>query len=355
MQKIIIGVNQSGQRLDKFLHKYLPEAGTGFLYKMLRKKNITLNGRKAEGRELLAEGDEVTFFFAEETLSKFRGNRAIQPDREGAAPEKPGGCAEYHRAFALLPHVEVLYEDQNVLLLNKPVGMLAQKAKQDDLSLNEWMIGYLLTNGSITEQELQTFHPSVCNRLDRNTSGIVLGGKSLKGSQALSNMMGKRVLRKLYHTVCVGVLREDMVLEGYLQKDSAANRVHVSRLSQGQDAPGDYIRTAYHPLSSQKGHTLLEVELFTGKTHQIRAHLAGIGHPVIGDYKYGSKSVNDGLKAAYGLEHQLLHAREIIFPEDCGLESMRGRRVLAPYPVKFKQIVQGLGLGGKAGGGKAGF
>ena len=190
MQLLTIGKNQAGQRLDKFLKKALPNAGTGFLYKMLRKKNITLNGKKAEGKEILAQGDEVKCFFSEETYASMSG--------AGAAED----TSDYRKAYRSLKDISVLYEDENILLLNKPAGVLTQKAKPEDLSLNEWLIGHLLAANAIKETDLATFHPSVCNRLDRNTSGIVLCGKTLAGSQALSRIIKDRSVKKYYQTVC---------------------------------------------------------------------------------------------------------------------------------------------------------
>ena len=171
MQLLTIGKNQAGQRLDKYLKKALPGAGTGFLYKMLRKKNITLNGKKAEGKEILTEGDEVKCFFSEETFASLSGTKSAED------------TSDYRKAYRLLRDVCVIYEDDDILLLDKPAGVLTQKAKPEDLSLNEWLIGHLLETGAIKEADLATFHPSVCNRLDRNTSGIVLCGKTLAGSQ----------------------------------------------------------------------------------------------------------------------------------------------------------------------------
>lgn len=343
MQSVIIGNNQAGQRLDKFLHKYLPEAGNSFLHKMLRKKNITLNGKKAEGREILALGDEVQMFFSPETFLKFTGQLT-----EGA----PGGnrafnVQEYHAAYQKWPDITIIYEDSNILLVNKPAGVLTQKAAAQEPSLNEWLIGYLLQKGDMTEEELKTFRPSVCNRLDRNTSGLVLCGKSLAGSQALSHIIKERSLSKFYRTICVGVLRSDAALEGYLYKNPATNRVSV----QGEKPPGvdaDYIRTNYHPLYGRESYTFLEVELITGKTHQIRAHLADIGHPLIGDHKYGSVKVNQNVKERFALEHQLLHAYRVVFPRDIpeGMESvlspLRNQAFTAPYPEQFRQIGRGL-------------
>lgn len=314
MQEIIIGPNQAGQRLDKLLHKCLPEAGSSFLYKMLRKKNIVLNGKKAEGRELLQQGDVVQMFFAEETYLKFAGTAGNL----------------YLQAYRTLKEISVIYEDEDLVVLNKPAGILTQKAKDTDLSLNEWLVGYLLESGGIAAKELHTFKPAVCNRLDRNTSGLVLCGKSLSGLQYLSEILRTREIAKFYRTICVGELREDARLTGYLCKDTRSNKVEI--LSGGDAPDADLIQTAYHPIAVHDGYTLLEVELITGKTHQIRAHLASIGHPIIGDYKYGDPSVNGKIKDLCGLKHQLLHAYRMVLPDK--------REMTAPYPALFEDIVK---------------
>ncbi len=194
--------NQAGQRLDKFLGKFLPEAPAGFFYKMLRKKNITLNGKKAEGREVLRQEDQVTLWLADETILKFGG--FLLPPQSADPGDRKQTESEllYSRAFEKLQGVTVIYEDAHVLILNKPAGMLTQQARTGDLSLNEWMVGYLLHSEALAPSELRLFRPSVCNRLDRNTSGLVLCGKSLPGSQALSELIRSRALRKFYRTLC---------------------------------------------------------------------------------------------------------------------------------------------------------
>lgn len=332
MQLVTIDKNQAGQRFDKFLHKYLPEAGTSFLYKMLRKKNITLNGKKAEGKEILAVGDEVKFFFAEETFLKFSG--------QGALGEEDI-CSEYQKAFETISGITVIYEDENVLFLNKPSGVLTQKAKEDDMSLNEWMIGYLLENGSISKETLHSFHPSVCNRLDRNTSGLVLCGKSLAGSQELSRLIKDRSLQKFYQTICVGKLDKGADLEGYLVKNHKTNKVTVVKNAND----GEYIHTKYKPLSFTKEYTLLEVELITGKTHQIRSHLASTENPIIGDFKYGDRTINQSFKERFGLQYQLLHAYRIVFPKiDGTLEVLSEKEFIAPCTELFEEIRKGVNL-----------
>ena len=344
MQSVTIGGNQAGQRLDKFLHKYLPQAGTSFLYKMLRKKNITLNGKKAQGSELLAQGDQVCFFFSDETFDKFTG----KDNKAGnSGVHKTAVIEEYRRAYGELTGIGIVYEDEHVLILNKPSGVLTQKATGGDISLNEWMIGYLLDRDPGFAAELESFRPSVCNRLDRNTSGLVLCGKSLPGLQFLSQCIRERSVRKFYRAICVGKLQEPALVKGYLKKDAHRNRVSIST-ADGISAidGGDYIETAYKPLQVGDNYTLLEVELITGKPHQIRAHLAGIGHPLIGDFKYGDQKVNRELQTKYGLNHQLLRAYRVEFSqtEDPAGIALSGQSITAPSSEQFERIQKGLGL-----------
>lgn len=338
MQEIIIGPNQAGQRLDKFLHKYLPNAGSSFLYKMLRKKNITLNGKKAEGKEILEPDDSVQTFFSDETFAKFTGK--VSTDAEsGKKYAKENPTDEYRKAFHHpdMKSVTVLYEDKYVLILNKPVGVLTQKAKDNDISLNEWMIGYLLDKGTITYKELDLFKPSVVNRLDRNTSGIVLCGISLKGSQLLSRMIKERTIGKFYCTICLGKIKEAQILKGSLSKNKLTNKVNV-------DLNGEGIETAFVPIQCLKDNmTYLEVELITGKTHQIRAHLSSIKHPLIGDTKYGDEKCNQDVRRKYGLKNQLLHAYRMEFPTLEGeLEGLSEATIIAPLPEQFQKILEDL-------------
>ncbi|MCM1190922.1 MAG: RluA family pseudouridine synthase [Butyrivibrio sp.] len=360
MQSVTIGRNQAGQRLDKFLRKLMPSAGTGFLYKMLRKKNITLNGKRAEGSEMLALGDTVSLFFSPETFAKMTGETAgklwdtFVPGEAAEKTAVPNSgknhVSEYIHAYRSLSGtgISVLYEDSHILAANKPAGILSQKAGDADISLNEWLIGYLLEKDAFPAEELRTFRPSVCNRLDRNTSGIVLCGKSLAGSQYLSSHIRDRSIRKFYRTICLGELRSESTLRGYLEKDSRENRVTVRE--NAQEIRGnfgnrqDYIETVFRPLAVSKGYTLLEVELITGKTHQIRAHLASIGHPLIGDYKYGDAKANRLLKEQYGLTFQLLHACRAYLPAFDA--DSAATMICAPCPENFLKIMEGLHLYG---------
>ncbi|MCM1268525.1 MAG: RluA family pseudouridine synthase [Bacteroidales bacterium] len=349
MYQTIITDREAGQRLDKYLVRILPDAGKGFLYKMLRKKNITLNDRKADGSEKIAAGDSVKLYFAQETLLKFMGKRGDSCDM----PQNGRGAdatAEYAAAFRKLSGIAVLYENDHILIANKPSGILSQKAERMDLSLNEWLIGYLLQSGFTTADDLQLFKPSVCNRLDRNTGGIVLCAKSLQGAQLLGRLLKERTLHKYYQTYVKGQLAKAQTVEGTLWKDERTNRVSVRPFSkmQGKSAGGtvpkntgiqtSQIKTAYHPLRIERDKTLLEVELITGKSHQIRAHLASIGHPLLGDYKYGDRAWNEMYRKK-GVQSQLLHAYKVIFPPlDKPFADLSGRTFSCEPPEIFARV-----------------
>ena len=225
--------------------------------------------------------------------------------------------------------------------------MLSQKAAAEDVSLVEHLIAYLLKTGQISEEALATFRPSVCNRLDRNTSGIVAAGKSLAALQQLSTMFRERSLKKYYLCLVHGRVTEARRISGFLSKDERTNRVRVQRAGERRSPQKEEARieTEYRPLRSGDGVTLLEVHLITGKTHQIRAHLAAEGHPIIGDYKYGMRSVNDRFKREYGLSTQLLHSCRLCFPECTGaLSELSGREITAPVPDLFRRICREKGV-----------
>jgi 23S rRNA pseudouridine955/2504/2580 synthase len=169
----------------------------------------------------------------------------------------------------------------------------------------------------------------VANRLDRNTSGLLLAGKTLQGQQNLSKALNDRSLKKIYHCVVKGALTEDVLLEGYLEKDEVTNTVSLSQEPKADAKP---IKTFFHPLEVAKDTTLLEVQLFTGRTHQIRAHLSYLGHPILGDPKYGDLQWNQEMKKKYGVKSQLLHAYSLTFAD--------GRRFVAPEPELFQRVMQ---------------
>ncbi|MDE7444309.1 MAG: RluA family pseudouridine synthase [Lachnospiraceae bacterium] len=324
MQRIVIGENEAGQRMDKFLRKFMPLAPASFFYKMLRKKNITLNGKKAEGKEKLAGGDVISFYLADETISGFRENRT--------------DVKEYEEAYRCLKGIQVVYEDEHIVIMNKPAGILSQKAGQEDLSLNEWMIGYLLAHGHLDAGQLSTYRPSICNRLDRNTRGLVIGARSLAGSQEMNRLISSRKIRKYYRMLVKGPVEKEEILEGFLVKDEKNNTVHL--VSCGSGEKGDYIKTRYYPIRRFADRTLVEAELITGKSHQIRIHMASVSHPLLGDYKYGDRKWNDKYKKQRGVSNQLLYACRLEFPEmEPPFEKLDKKIFEIPYPVEFQGLI----------------
>ena len=344
MKELTITRNEAGQRADKLLAKYLKEAPKSFLYKMMRKKNITLNGKKMQGNEQLSEGDVLRLFLAEETLQKFQGETHACQSTEGAEKAQPSvkkqGASSSPSRNQHRQELDIIYEDADILLLNKPVGMLSQKAQPQDISAVEYLISYLMKSGQLTAEELQCFRPSVCNRLDRNTSGILIAGKSLPGLQQMSELLRDRSLHKYYCCIVKGTMQGTRHLKGYLVKDHAANRVTILEhlpAENGKSQDALPIETVYRAIAGRDGQTLLEVLLVTGRSHQIRAHLASIGHPILGDPKYGSVSYN---KTQPGLRGQLLHAWRLEFPE--GAAAYSGRTFFAKPPKLFDQIFPGV-------------
>ena len=316
MKEIIISSNEAEQRLDKLLAKYLNQAPKSFIYKMLRKKNIVLNGKKATGNEKLSVGDSVKIFMSDETIEKFSKTEIVQTN---------------------VP-IDILYEDSNILIINKPVGMLSQKAETKDVSLVEHIISYLLQSGQLQSKDLQTFHPSICNRLDRNTSGLVVAGKSLYGLQKMGELFKTRSLKKFYRCLVVGAIKEPEFIKGYLTKDQITNKVSVLTKETKDSYP---IETEYKPIWTNGFVTFLEVHLITGRTHQIRAHLASQNHPIIGDYKYGNRRINEEYKQKYRLTSQLLHAYRLEFPAMSDkLANLSGLEIVAPIPQQFKEILE---------------
>ena len=303
MKEFVINENEAGQRFDKYLAKLLREAPKSFFYKMMRKKNITLNGKKATGNETRACGDSVKLFLSDDTFEKFHGTE------------------EAPRAYTAL---DIIYEDSDILLINKPSGMLSQPAGDNTPSLVEYLTGYLLEKGAVTEELLHTFHPGVCNRLDRNTSGLVAAGKSLSGLQEMSALFKTRNLHKFYLCMVQGVIQAPAHIRGYLYKNTSTNKVTIYKDKKEEALP---IETKYRPLGDNGTCTLLEVELITGRTHQIRAHLASVGHPILGDPKYGTNTYRKG---------QLLHSFRMEFPRGEGaLKGLSGRSFSAPVPEFF--------------------
>ena len=319
MKEIRITQNEENQRLDKFLLKYMNKASKGFLYKMLRKKRIKYNGGRAEGSELLKAGDTLQLYLAEETISSFMEEKTV---------------AEAKRHFA------IVYEDDDILVVNKPAGLLTHPEKSSDKdTLIDQILYYLYQKGQYLPEADSSFTPALCNRLDRNTSGIVIAGKTLKGVQAVNEAIRSHKLDKYYLTLVAGEIREAGEITAYLKKDEEKNQVRISK----REGSGKKTMTKYRPLACAKGYTLLEIHLITGKTHQIRAHMQSIGHPVVGDRKYGSEHSNQKFREEYALSNQFLHAIRVEWKEKDGpLGYLYGKEMTALLPKTLQEICDGL-------------
>ena len=269
---LTIAKNDAGQRLDKFLTKTYRNLPTSLLYKAIRKKDIRVNGKRCEAAQRLAEGDSVYLFLPEDAL-------------EVAPP-----TYEFMHASRQL---DVVYEDDQVMLLNKKAGLLVHP---DDREFADTLIfrvqRYLYEKGEYDPDAEQSFAPALVNRIDRNTSGIVIAAKTAAALRILNEKLKNREIQKYYLCIVHGKMpKQEDTLEGYLEKNEAQNRVYVSD-SARQGART--IRTRYRVLEQQVDLSLLEIHLLTGRTHQIRAHMASIGHPLLGDGKYGTNALNKG-------------------------------------------------------------
>lgn len=372
MRQLQIQAAEEGQRLDKYLSRYMPEAPKSFFYKMLRKKNITCNKKKCDGSEKLCEGDSIELFLAEDTIEKFRGNivtnsleKGIENEAAKNSVQTMNSNAKFNKETAnrktnknevdknkSLPTISkksIVYEDADILLINKAAGELSQKASPSDISLVEKVIGYALTTGKLTQEQLAVCKPSVCNRLDRNTSGLIAAGLSIRGLQFLSEQFRTRDLHKYYMALVKGCVSERQELKGYLYKDEKNNIVEVHKTL--DEFPKSLqkdvlpIETVYEPVLAAKEATLLKVLLVTGRSHQIRAHLSSIHHPIIGDSKYGDRKANEQFRKGAGTKRQLLHAYQMVFPNCEGHFSyLSGRKFTVPLPADFLKAMTFAGL-----------
>ncbi len=315
MKEWTIYTEESQVRLDKYLRRLFPQAAGGFLYRMLRKKNITLNGKKATGSERLQEGDVVRAYFSDETFEKLAG---IDHWKD-----------EYKALQNVSCSLQVLFEDEDLLFCNKPAGWLSQKAYQEDISLNERLRAYLIQQEGYSLDQYRKYRPSVMNRLDRGTSGVVAAAKSLSGARKLAEWIKNHSLTKEYICLVRGVFSKEGSMVSYLKKDREHNRSQLV----DDASPGVWqVETEYSSIKTDGVTTLVKAKLVTGKSHQIRVQLSAVGHPIVLDAKYGNQNEDRILKKQLTYPGQLLHARRLVLPD--------GREIIAPTPNVFEKTRQ---------------
>ena len=288
MRAFIIQKSEEGQTLEKYTQKLLVGAPMSFIYKLFRKKDIKVNGHHEDRKFLLKENDEVSIYIKEEQFIEFLKEKALQPNDR---------IKDW-----------IIYEDEHVLFINKPSGLLVQKSAPQDESLDQLVCEYLMFKGEYNPEKDLAFKPGPAHRLDRNTSGLVAFGKNHQTLELLFELFKNHdLINKHYLTLVVGSLEKDKgTIEAPLKKDEEKNVVFVSK-------NGKPAKTAYKVVQRFKGYTLLDVTLLTGRTHQIRVHMAYINHPIVGDNKYGNFEANRIFKQEYGFTNQFLHAYKMGF------------------------------------------
>lgn len=312
MKSVRVNSNDSGQRLDKFLLKHFESLPKSMMFKQIRKKNIKLNRKRCTPEQIINEGDVIDLYLPDDMLIE----RTVHYDFMSAPRE-----------------LSVIYEDENVIIMDKPQGMLCHPDGREYVNtLVASMKRYLYEKGEYKPESENSFTPSLANRIDRNTGGIVIGAKNYRSLKILNQKIKDRETDKFYLTVCEGIFdKKSDVLDGYLVKDERKNMVTVSVKERDR---AKKIRTKYRVLDSYDNKSLVEIELLTGRTHQIRAHLASIGHPLLNDGKYGS---------VHGRFKQELYSYKLVmnFTTDAGeLEYLSGKEFVSkscPILTKFEK------------------
>jgi len=309
MRKIIINKNDEGRRLDRFLKIYFEKAPLSFIY-----KNLKVNGKKAKPEDILSDGDEIKLFLAEETIEKFK--KDIRKSKNSKLPD-------------------ILYEDDNIILVKKPINMLTHndsKGYQDNAL--DRMVDYLIAKGDYNPRLEKSFRPAFVNRLDRNTSGILIGAKNLKSLQDLNKAIKNREIKKLYVTLVAGEVTKDFDVDINLKK-TGNNVMKKASRDEGKRA-----LTKFRVLKSNKDYSLLSVNLITGRTHQIRASLKEEGLAIVGDRKYGDPRTNKAFRER-GLDSQFLHNYAIVFESD-DFKNLRGKSFVYLPDEKMKTIAEDI-------------
>lgn len=287
MKEFIINKNDSGQRIDKFIQKSLPSLPKSMMYKLFRKKDIKVNGKRCDGNYILCENDRLTLYIKEEFTEKKN--------------------IEYNKNYIL----DVVYEDENIIVINKPTGISvhSDNSKTND-TLVDNMISYLISTGAYNPENESSFKPALCNRLDKNTCGLVIGAKNAAALREINEAIRQHNIHKTYICITVNPLTKSSdTITAYHKKDSTNNIVKIS----DSDIEGyKKIITKYKVITTYKCFQLVEVTLVTGRTHQIRAHLSHIGSPLLGDNKYGNRKINNEFKCLY----QCLCAFKLAFSFD---------------------------------------
>ena len=313
--RIEIGANEAGQRLDKFLRKYLKDVPLSAIFKALRKGDIRVNGKKQKEKYPLEVGDVIEIKY----IQSKRENKSnfIKVDSSG---------------------LKICYEDENILIIEKWPGILVHPdSNKKEPTLTDFALSYLNAKGDYIPENEVTFTPAPCNRLDRNTSGMVIFGKNFESLRLLNEAIREDQVEKYYNTLVKGRI-QDGLYTGYILKNEETN---ISKIYDKKVPNSKKIAMEVKSLKSNGAFSFLEINLITGRSHQIRAHLSHLGNPLIGDIKYGDKKLNSFFMNKYGLNYQYLYAYKLIFRNLGGkLSYMKNKTVVKALPPIFKKIKQ---------------
>ena len=299
MKKFMINDNDSGQRVDKFLSKAMPQLPKSMMYRLIRKKDVKVNGKRCEISTKLTAGDELTVYVKDELA----------------------GGKKHDMSFLNVPaELDVVYEDSNIIIVNKPVGLDSHSSSSFSDNLVDRIRHYLYDKNEYDPDSESSFSPAVCSRLDRNTCGLVTAAKTAEALREINAAIRAGNMTKIYHCITVGRPPQDSgIVEAYHKKEESRNLVKLS------DTPLDGykpIKTGYKVLASKGSLSLVEITLYTGRTHQIRAHMAHIGAPVLGDGKYGNVAANKRMNVfrqalcAYSVRFELDESSTLAYLKD---------------------------------------
>ena len=320
MKEIKITSSQENQTIFKFVKKYLSNAPLSFIEKLFRIKDVKVNGKRVDKSFILSCDDVVRIYVTDSQLEEFNKLNSVN-------------------VTSIFPNV--VYEDQNILICNKPSGLLVHKGSDDkEITLSDMVLNYLSSKGEFDLNNSEGFIPSLAHRIDRNTSGLVVFGKNIKSLQALEILFKERKnISKYYLALVNGKLVKGGLIDKPLYKDENKGIVSIRSISNG----GKTAITKYEIEENFDKYTLVSVELLTGRTHQIRVHFASIGHPLLGDSKYGDFIENKEFKRVFKYENQFLHAHRVRFNKLEGILSyLSNKEFVAPLGNKEKEIIDRL-------------
>lgn len=314
MVSLKVTKKEQGQRIDKYVRKYLNNAPLSLIYKLFRKKDIKVNGKRSEINYILKEDDIIEIYIKEDLLKNLNTPKVIEKDQI---------------------NLDIIYEDENIILINKEQNVLIHEGEENKKAntLNNMILNYLLSKGEYTPSDVYT--PACVHRLDRNTSGLVIASKNLETSKILLDLFKtKENIEKHYLALVKGQTKKEDTITNRLTKDEKKKLVFIDE-KHGLEAI-----TKYKRITNNETYSFLKVNLITGRTHQIRVHMSSINHPLINDEKYGDFRLNKQFNDTFNYKYQFLHSYQIVFktmPEK--LKYLEGKKFIAPLKNKQKEIL----------------